>query len=220
LTRKRQKDDPLRGMRQAINEGRLRSLLWDDDGGDCPVEVDEQFPLRSCLIVITKTHRIKRNSSRFWRAEFERYVPERRYMLARGAGDGKGYVDDPDLAQREQAPDELAEPYEPSPAERVAGVVGGNDREPPEPEAVPPHEIENYTGSKLARARFDAEVEEARAREREQPLSVRIASIVRRAKAKHVDISGDVFVIRQRLGKGDLSGARARADAAESRLAS
>lgn len=193
--------DPLAGHRQAINEGRCESILRPDTGQPCPFKTGEEFKLRSCRIVIRKTHRIKRDRKPYWRAEFDRYVPDRLYILARGAGDGRGYASDPNLAQRAQDPIPEERSEGPSAAEQEAGVVGGNDREPPEPEAVPPHEIANYSHSKLSRERYDHEMEEARARERELPLGERMASAVRRAKEQHVDVNGDLKVIEQRVEK-------------------
>lgn len=194
-------DKFLPGEREAINQGRCSSLLRPDDGEDCTFKPGEEFKLRSCRIVIRKTHRIKRDRKRHWRIEFDRYVKDRLYLLARGAGDGRGYVDNPDLAQRAQDPIAQDQPDGPSPGERDAGIVGGNRREPPEPEAVPPHEIPNYTASKEARAAYERQIEEERARQRELPLGQRIANIKKLSAERHLDISGDLTVIEQRVEK-------------------
>lgn len=198
----------LPGERRAFNEGRISSVMRPDRGEDCTFKVGEEFKLRSCRIVVRKAHRIKRDRKRYWRVEFDRYVPDRLYLLARGAGDGHGYASDPDLAQRAQDPVPGERLEGPSPAEREVGLVGGNDREPPEPEAVPPHEIADYKHSKQARALYEHEIEEARAQERELPIGERIASLVRRAKQQHVDVSGDVTVIEQRMDKMERKIAR------------
>lgn len=140
--------DPLAGQREALNQGR-DSLLW-KPGEKCPVKVGDVFELRTCGIEITALHKI-RTRGEYWggtRAEFRRIMPESRsYFLGK-----RGYTHNPEEA--------LKADDDPTPA--TLDVVSPDAREerhrsqgePPEPEAVPPHEVAQLSSTITARARY------------------------------------------------------------------
>ena len=194
--------DPLAGQRQKINEGRAYSLLWlCSRFSACPVKSGDVFALRSCRIVITKRQRVRKQGDWYWRAEFKTYRPDRPEFLARRGGltsDRKlamAAQDDPEpgtlrvIAEGERCPKAAAE-------HAALGTV-------PEPEAVPKHEIDDYTGSRAARQRYEREMAERRLEEAEAPLEARITRLREMAAERHIDISGDLTVIEQRLAKAE-----------------
>jgi len=182
--------DPLAGKRQAINEGEIDVLEWRDEGKGCPVEQGQVFELRACVIEITSVRRLKRGRSDWvWRATFRRTVrahSDRPHLLKpRG-----GYVSDARSAMQ-------------SGEERPRWEVISGDLvpsgPPPEPEAVPPHEVRELPTSVAARARFEELKREEVQAERELPLPARLARLRQLAREKHVDISAEERVIERRI---------------------
>ena len=190
------RSDPLAGQRQAINEGARTSLTWPDRGKGCPVAVHQLLELRTCHIEISRVQRIRRGSGWLWKAEFSRYPKhgDRVHILARGAGNGHGYVHSP-TASAMTAQDQGAF--------TIASVEPmdnpGNLGPPPEPESVPPSEVGSFTGDALARRRYEHELEQAHLAHLGAPLEVRLATLRSVAGAAHVDISADERVIERRL---------------------
>jgi hypothetical protein len=138
--------DPLAGQRRAINDRETERLLWPDEGKGCPVEVGEVFKLATCHIEITRCQRVQRGREWLWRSEFRRIYGDGGVFLLSRAG---GYTEDPKLAMRAQDDPE-------------AGTVTGdplenprNTESPPEPEAIPPHEVATLPTSVAARVRFE-----------------------------------------------------------------
>lgn len=70
---------------------------------------------------------------------------------------------------------------------------------PPEPEAVPPHEIEHYTGSVLSRRRYDDEMSQLRLELASKPIELRLAYVRQLARENHVDITGEERIIERRI---------------------
>lgn len=181
--------DPLAGRRQDINEGRASGLEWPDNGQGCPVEVGQIFPLRSCWINITRIQRIQRKGEWRWLALFNRYTPDRAYLLA-----PVGYTEDEKQALRAEG-NTVHRPFD--------GLVDRNLREPPEPEGPPPDEIRNYAGSLEARQRYEREMAKRRVEEAAAPLEQRIARLREMSHTRNVDISSDLRVIEQRVEKAE-----------------
>lgn len=183
--------DPLAGVREQINEGELDVLVWPDDGTGCPVEVGQVYPLRSCAIEITGTRRFQRGrGSWFWRATFERIYPSRRvYLLAaRGAGDeGHGYTTEKGALE---SGDERPE-WEPLEGDTVP--VGS----PPEPEAVPPHEVKDLPTSIASRRRYEEQHQADLERDLSRSLTSRVREVVIRAQRSGVDVSDEVAQIEE-----------------------
>lgn len=183
-------DDPLDGQRDKINSGDKTRLVWKDAGETCPVEVGDVFELRSCSIEISKVHRAQSAGKVDWQAEFTRY--ERGGDRVRLLGISGGYTTSPEQAMRAQDDPDAA---------TLVRLDAPNLGPEPEPEAVPPHEIGNYTGDQEARQRYLLAVAEARAAHEALPIDQRMASVKRAAKERHIDLSPDEQVIKQRLSK-------------------
>lgn len=200
--------DPLAGHRERINENhRLDSIAWEVKV--CPVEEGQIFKLRTCHIEITRKKRQREFGRSVWRAWFRRSYPEGRvYLLAKSAGDdGHGYTSDDDAAL--DAQDEGATTIATvDPLDNPANLTV-----PPEPEAVPPHEISTYTGSALARRRFEHEVERERVEHANSALEVRLAAVRVQARRYHVDITSDVRVVEKRLANMEQKVGRGRSAA-------
>lgn len=193
--------DPLAGRREGINAGYVDSLLWPDRGQGAPVEQGKFFKLRTCHIEITRVHRVQQNAEGggkrwLWRAEFRRIFPEGGVFLLGKSGK---YVRDAKeaLTSQDDHVGATLDPIDPDDRSDAHRAVG----EPPEPEAVPPHEVGTYTGDALARRRYEHEMAQERHADAEQPLEVRLARLRQLADAKHVDISGEVRVIEKRVEK-------------------
>lgn len=199
--------DPLAGKRQAINDHELAALIFpllvDGQEQRCPVQPDEVFELRRCVIVITRIERTKRKGERVWVALFERFErsADTRYLISRSTG---GYTTNPDEAI------ELGEDvFHQAPAtldvveEDDRSAVHKNAGEPPEPEAVPPYEIKGYRFSRDAYARRQLELGAERVAEQSQPIAVRLARVRAAAAAKSVDISSEERVIEKRIAAAE-----------------
>lgn len=186
--------DPLAGIREKINRGDLDTLLWPDEGKGCPVEVGDVFQLRSCSIEITGTRRVQRGRSEWlWRATFRRvYRSGRIYLLAaRGAGDeGHGYVseDKAALSSGEERPD-----WDPVEGDRVP--VGP----PPEPEAIPPHEVRDLPTSVAARARFAEQRLDIDAKRAERSISHELRQALAEARKRGEDVTPVVERVREQI---------------------
>jgi hypothetical protein len=190
--------DPLAGLREKINEGAVEAIVWPDDGSGCPVKVGEIFQLRTCAIEITSTRQHKKGSGKFiWRAEFIRYSRggDRLHLLPRAGGD---YV--------HQLPGE----GERDPTLKL-DAPGGIDQEvldrnlghaPPEPEGVPPDEIPRYSGSKLARARYEREMTEARLALDEEPIAKRMQRVLE-AQAHGANVGREVRAMLGLLSRAE-----------------
>ena len=199
--------DPLAGMRQAINDHELSSLFWPlkVDGVEqrCPVSVKQVFELRSCTIEITRIERTTRLGEKVWRAAFARFdrKPDRPLLLAPlGSGDSHGYTNDPKRAAG-LGEDVFGEAPETIDAvkEEDRTLEHRNAGEPPEPEAVPGHEIKDYRGSRDAHQRFQLELGADRVAEQEAPMEVRLARLRAKSRGRNVDISNDLRVIEKRI---------------------
>ncbi len=201
--------DPLAGMRQAINDHELGTLLYPlFVGGQeqrCPVQPGEVFELRRCVIVITRIERTKRKSGeRVWVALFDRYARnagDERYLISRTTGK---YTADPDEAielgedvfHQSPATLDVVEEDDRTPAHKNAG-------EPPEPEAVPPYEIKHYQASQEAFARRQLELGAERLAEQCQPIEVRLARLRAVAPGRNVDISSEMRVVEKQIAKAE-----------------
>jgi hypothetical protein len=199
--------DPLAGQRQAINDHEATALFFPLMVGGkeqrCPVQVGQIHFLRSCTIEITRTERTKRYGKRAWMATFtrtERSVDRVRLL----SHSGEGYVSDPKLAAKlnedvfHKSPEtiDVIDEGDRSDAHKNAG-------EPLEPEAVPPHEIKSYRGSRDAHQRYLLEMGAARVAEQEQPLELRLAKLRAKSKGQHVDISGELRIIERQVAKAE-----------------
>lgn len=185
--------DPLAGKREAINARQIHVLHWPDTGQGCPVKEGELYPLRSCAIEITQIRRIKRGRGEWlWQAHFRRmYRASRPYLLAaKGPGDeGHGYVRD----------------------EKGALAAGNTDRPewtpiegesmpsgpPPEPEAIPPHEVEELPSSIAARARFHQLRSEDIERNLDRSITAQIREARVIARRRGVDVSEETALIAE-----------------------
>jgi hypothetical protein len=200
--------DPLAGKRQAINDGEVYSLIWPDTGDGCPVQVDQVFPLRSCRIVITKTHRIQKKqpwkhedaelpAGWFWRAAFATY---------------RGHVPPEFLGRNKTVSDSrqamgAQDPTEPG----TLRAIGEDERDPlaadrhaalgeqPEPEMVSKFDVPDLDGSREARQRYELEMAERRVKDAEAPLEQRLARLRDMARHRNVDISSEIRVIEKRI---------------------
>lgn len=186
--------DPLAGMREAINRGDVDHLAWTDVGKGCPVEVGQCFALRVCWIEITRRERKRSDGEFIWLAFFNRvfHNADKVNLLDRVGG---AYTDDVNASIRtHEDPDAstivLLEPDE---------AMGIAPRDPPEPEAVPPHEVGTYIGDMVARQRYEHEMTERRIALQQQPLEVRLALVRRAANAAGVDLTRQFASIEQRI---------------------
>lgn len=166
--------DPLAGKRAEINAGERDSLMWADNGTGCPVQLGQLFPLRSCAIEITRTHRVRKGRDWYWRAEFRRVHTDNRPLYLHRV---TGYTHDERQAM--PAPELKAD----APAEaRGSGGWGVEvpEHERPdlsvvaEPEAVQPHEVADLSASREARQRYEQAQAEAAAAFAALPLSERV----------------------------------------------
>lgn len=160
--------DPLAGLRERINEDTsVHALAWPDRGQGAPVQVGQVFKLRRVAIEVTRVRRERRGHGFVWIADFTRYHPDRGpRVLTRGAGDGLdehfGYTDTPETG--------LLLDDEHTEATLVPLNSPRNLGPPPEPEAIPPHEVESLPRTAAARMRFEeAEIERRAALERMTP---------------------------------------------------
>ncbi len=186
--------DPLAGYREAINAGECDVLTWRDTGEGSPVKVGDTFKLRACSIEIRSLRRNGRGQVWHWVATFERFVrAEKLYLLTPGAGDGHGYTTSPERAHRSGEEAEA----NPSPAEMAAGLAADvrDVRHPPEPEAVPPHEVRNLPTSIAARARYESERHDAIEKRLDRSLTGQLKELRIRARATGVDISNEMTEI-------------------------
>lgn len=181
--------DPLAGRRQDINEGRASGLEWPDKGEGCPVEVGQTFALRSCWISITRIQRIQRKGGWKYLALFNRYTPDKVYLLA-----PTGYTEDEEQALRAQHKT-VHHPFD--------NLVDRNLRQPPEPEGPPPEEIPNYIGSLEAQQRYERDMAERRMEEAEAPLEQRLARLREQSRLRNIDISSELRVIEKRIASAE-----------------
>jgi len=73
--------DPLKGMRRAIAQGKMRVLRWPADQ-DCPVEKGERFKVQSIEIEIESIQRkIVKGKPPEWHATYIRHEKDRHYYL-------------------------------------------------------------------------------------------------------------------------------------------
>ncbi len=195
--------DPLAGKRAAINAGELDALLWSDDGNGCPVAVGDVFRLRSCHIEITRVHRVTAKGSWSWRAEFRRQLHEARlYLLTRGAGDGHGYATDPARALRAQD----------DPNAATLDQIAADDRstahrdlgDPPEPEAVAPHEVATLPRTVAAQIRWRQVHDEEVERRLDRSMSSKLREVRIRARQAGVDVSEEMDAIEQATERARL----------------
>lgn len=182
--------DPLQGQREKVNSGAKTRLVWEDAGDPCPVKTGEVYELRSCSIEITKTHRSQTEGKVRWEAEFTRYNRggDRVHIL----GASSGYTSSPMGAMKAQDDPDAA---------TLVRLDSPNLGPEPEPEAVPPHEIGTYKGDAESQQRYLLAIAEARAAHEALPIEQRLASVKRAAEERHIDISSEERVIRQRLAK-------------------
>ena len=203
--------DPLAGKRQAINDGGLTTLTWpmESKTDPCPVAVSEIFRLRSCTIEITRIERTSHKGKRTWIALFTRYPHHAdRPLLIPASGDG--YTSDPSRALglkedvfHESPPTiDAIEEADRSPEHKNAG-------QPLEPEAIPHQVVKASRGSRDAHQRFVLEVGAERVAQQAQPLEIRLARLRASSIGRHVDISGDLHVIEQRIEKAERKVERA-----------
>lgn len=136
--------DPLAGYREELNSG-SRTTLTFNGMEDCPVDEGDMFELRSCMIVITGKRRVKRDKRWWWIVTFDRSMPERVYLLGRSGG----YVEDDKMAMGAQADQNAGSPSE------IWRENPMNLGPPPEPEAVPPHEVDLLPSVQIARAKHE-----------------------------------------------------------------
>lgn len=151
--------DPLAGLREELNSGALTSLMWPVTVySECPVKQGESFKLRSCRIAITSTQKIRRAGISYWLALFDRHGPERMYLL----GKSGGYVEDSKAAMTAQADlnaGSQEEAWRGNPA---------NLGPPPEPEAVPPHIVDQLPSTKASQMRHKKQKDEESQEDRER----------------------------------------------------
>lgn len=180
--------DPLLGQRAAVNAGRIEALSWPDFGAGCPVKTGQVFDLRFGQITITRCRRLRRGRDFVWVADFDRsFRASPALILARGAGNGHGYTSSAEGALR--ADDVHRD-----------GLLGGEPEYAPEPEAVPPHEIATYTGSQVARNRFEQQQSAARQALDALPIARRL-ELVHRTGA---DIGHELKAIARQLRRAEI----------------
>lgn len=182
---------PLAGQREAINRGEQHRLLWPDDGKGAPVKQGETFKLRSCSIEITRVHRVQKGREWMWRAEFTRHVPYRPVFLARSAT--HPYTEDPDQAIRSQDDTINASTlYAADPMDNPLNV-----RTPPEPEAVPSHEVATLPTTVAARARFEQINREDTEKRLDRSMTSKLREVRIRARQVGADVSREMEVIAE-----------------------
>lgn len=192
----RERQDPLAGYRETINEGRTSVLFLKPlKDQSCPVDVGQFFPLKKCGVEITRKEKLKQDGEWLWKVDLLRIRKASKPRLLKRGG---GYTHDPDLAMRSQDDIQGAftldviSPEDRSEAHRAAG-------EPPEPEAVDDEDIWAGASSQRARERYALLQHQIRAEEREEPLLERLARVQMQAKEQHIDLSGEVRVIERRV---------------------
>lgn len=184
--------DPLEGKRQRVNDERsIDHLVWADRGQGCPVKRGEIFRLKTCHIEITRTLRTRSAGKWIWFAEFTRSYSDSLLWLLDRKG---GYTTDPAQALRANDDPKAATLDQLSAEERTPGTP-----EPPEPEAVPSHEIGTYDLDRQAQLRRQLEREQDQAAFRDQPVGVQLLRLSQLARSRHVDISADERVIERRI---------------------
>lgn len=198
--------DPLAGKRTAIADGELAVLTWPDDGSGCPVEVDQVFPLRRAAIQITETRRTKGKGGFYWVAHFELFRTDTdKVRLLNRRGDG--YTANPREAMAGTGEEHgsttivSTEPLD---------LAANEYQRPPEPEAVPKHEIANYSGSKLARARYEAQMAEDRLALDELPIAVRMRRLEIAAE-EGAPVGRNLRRIKAQLAEAELKAGLRRA---------
>lgn len=161
--------DPLAGKREAIAAGEVEHLTWPDTGDGPPVTRGQIFQLRSCHVEIADVGRRRKEGSFIWLAmlRVEWLSSDRIRLLPRSPTSTEDYVSDPDKAAGLRPP----EGYDQELIDHNFGHY------PPEPEAVPKHEIPRYLGSKAARKRHEDEMIEGRLALEAEPIARRIARI-------------------------------------------
>jgi hypothetical protein len=177
MTRK----DPLAGFREEINAGERDVVTWPDDGKGCPVEPGELFRLRSCSVQVTHTKRVQRGRSWLWLAHLRVLKPDRAQLLAKGRGDGHGYVTDARASIGSGA--QVEEHDDQGTFLRLA--------EAPEPEAVPRGEVKNLPTSVAARARFEEARQEDIRRNLDRSLASQLREVGVRARNTGVDLGSE-----------------------------
>lgn len=197
--------DPLEGYREAINEGSITVLVWVDDGKGKPVEQGQLFRLRSCHVLITRIERKgPKGGPWVWVAHFDRLNPDRVNLLRHGRGytaDEKEAmkVHDAPVAEALTLVELEPDPKEPGGAEALAS----QRQDPPEPEAVDPREVANYSGSEIARRRYDREMAEQRLALEQLPLHERLRRFLELAEQQGVDVNRQVRAITGKVAEGE-----------------
>lgn len=177
--------DPLKGKREQIRAGELDHLNWPDDGNGCPVQVGEVFALRNCHIEITSVKRVQKgkgeSSEWVWLAFFDTYHTERPYLLS-----SRGYTTSPHQALKAQ------DDRHRFASQDVAG-------QPPEPEAIPPHEIAALPSTVAAKARFAALKQQEDQQRRMRQLSDKMRALQKRAEIHGADLTAEIDEVERLL---------------------
>lgn len=172
--------DPLEGVRKKLNEGALDRLAWPDKGKGSPVQAGDVYKLQSCHVQITHVRRTREKGKWVWVATFVTHRPEGKiYILGRRGG----YVHDP--AHALKAGGELH-------GSTTIDAVSLDERseahkdygDPPEPEAIPPHQVETLPTSAGARRRFDQQRRRLEQERRTEQLAGQLKKLQRRAASR------------------------------------
>jgi hypothetical protein len=198
--------DPLAGVRELIDEDPdLRVLSWPAQtevrkrARPAPVAKGEVFTLRHCSIEFVRVYRTRHHGRFVWVGEFVRTWHEAEVsILARGSGDDgeHGYTADADLALAAHD-DHIESTLAPLDSPRNLGP-------PPEPEAIPSHQVRHLPSSVGALARYEEEQIERRAAYERLPLDARLPALRRRVAERGPDAESRANAkrIRGRLRRG------------------
>lgn len=135
----------------------------------------------------------------------------RRFLASQaGASTGRAYYTQP------QRPTTTAIPDDPGTIERIAAQTAMCD----EPEAPSHHWINTQTelAAKYNRLRHLHEVETARGTRQALTIENRMRDAHRRAKHRHIDITGELHVLAQMLDRGNQTTATTRLEQLEANL--
>lgn len=189
--------DPLAGRREAINSGAIDHLVWADRGKGCPVNVGDTFTLRVCWIEITRTKRQRSAGAFIWLAWFDRVIRNADKVNLLDARGG-GYVSDLSSAIKTHE-DPHATTIVVLEGDQAMGIAR---RDPPEPEAVPAHEVGTTMHDGQGQARWDAEITQARLALDSEPIDRRIRRVLELAE-NGAPVSRQIRVIVRQLAEAE-----------------
>lgn len=170
--------DPLAGYRNALAKGEIAEIKWRDTGEGAPVKEGDLFPLRHGGVECIRIHRRREGRDWWWIGRFNliRGDGTKRYFL----GKGLGFINDPDYTVP-------AGESEFSPPDAQGVSLFSVATEPPEPECIPPHSVEELPTTVAARARFEAARRQEEIRRQADQQANRLKVLQKRAEMRGFD---------------------------------